>query len=76
MKNNSHEGIAINYFSDTHNPFSLNSSVSNKSCSLTSQWHMRLGHVPRKYLSKIASLHNMHLKDHSCTVCPIAKRQD
>lgn len=72
LKNNGHEGLAANKTFSSPSSFSLNSSVPNKSCSMTGLWHMRLGHALFRVLSKIGSLHHMYLKDHSCPVCPIA----
>ena len=43
-------------------------------CSLHSLWHKRLGHAPFTVLSRIQCLQNVPMKDHNCTVCPIAKQ--
>ncbi|XP_070002225.1 uncharacterized protein [Nicotiana sylvestris] len=55
-----------------------NASIENKNTSEcpdeTVLWHKRLGYAPLRVLKRIESLTNVQLKDHFCTVCPVAKQ--
>ncbi|XP_070055145.1 uncharacterized protein [Nicotiana tomentosiformis] len=46
----------------------------NKSCTVFSLWYQRLGHAPLKILRSVKVLHDIHFRQHHCTVCPIAKQ--
>lgn len=48
--------------------------ANNKTCAISSLWHQRLGNAPLKVLRSIDALHSMQLREHHCTVCPIAKQ--
>ncbi|XP_019256260.1 PREDICTED: uncharacterized protein LOC109234646 [Nicotiana attenuata] len=48
--------------------------ANSKACDVSSLWHQILGHAPLKVLRSVDALHNMQLKEHHCTVCPIAKQ--
>ncbi|XP_075086103.1 uncharacterized protein LOC142168841 [Nicotiana tabacum] len=48
--------------------------IMNKTCDNTPLWHRRLGHAPFRVLKNIDGLKVVQLKDHLCTVCPLAKQ--
>ncbi|XP_075106901.1 uncharacterized protein LOC142179908 [Nicotiana tabacum] len=51
-----------------------NGDIMNKTCDNTSLWHRILGHAPLRVLKNIDGLKAVKLKDHLCTMCPLAKQ--